>query len=257
VELKDAVRRLYKFAPAVLSLTTIVRKEPKPGEETEEDTESNQRRPQPTTDEYPVCWFEDEDTQIALRWHLFAGCLWDMKGKPKSLPWKIRLHFTQYPSSQILPLEGDVMTGVQRSYKNALKQALFLQHGTAKVALGLNKQSHEQIWDAIIHHNYKLFQHVNEDIYGGSNFLPVRVFIDARPPIQRRVSFSHDLKLGCLLVDWAPTLFRKSDEVSEPTSSDIIWAVQGLQIPLESKLVDIWSALCHPDHFLYIIVVSR
>ena len=114
---------------------------------------------------YPSCWFEDMETQTPLRWHLFAGVLWDLKPVPKTLPWKLRLHFTQYPAAtHILPLETDPLTAVMRAFKNSLKQALFLQYGSAKVAMNLSKQSHEQIWDSVLAVNYKLYQRVNHDL---------------------------------------------------------------------------------------------
>jgi autophagy-related protein 5 len=265
IGLKDAVKRMHKFAPTVLSISnSVVREEPGPGEETEESNSSST----PTTTmtetkkaaEYPVCWFEDEESQIALRWHLFAGILWDMRRKPKTLPWKIRLHFSQYPTSQILPLEqqrGDALTVVERSYKNSLKQALFLQYGTPKVAMGLSKQSFEQVWDAILAVNCKLYDQVDDELQGLSNLLPVRLLIDSKPPIQRPVKLEDDLSLGTLLVAWAPSLFQNTETGVEPATPEIQWSIQGLRIPLSAIMKDLWKSLSHPDHFLYLVVTSK
>lgn len=260
IALKDAVKRMHKFAPTVLSITTsIVRKEPGPGEETEESSKSTPTMTETqNSEEYPVCWFEDEESQIALRWHLFAGILWDMRRKPKTLPWKIRLHFSQYPTSQILPLEQqDALTVVERSYKNSLKQALFLQYGTPKVAMGLSKQSFEQVWDAILAVNCKLYDQVDDELQGLSNLLPVRLLIDSKPPIQRRVKSEEDLSLGALLVDWAPSLFQATETGVEAATPEIQWSIQGLRIPLSAVMKDLWKSLSHPDHFLYVIVTSK
>lgn len=264
--LKDAVKRLHKFAPAVLSIAaSFVRREPKPGEETEESETvacaSNMTQHKGEDQEYPVCWFEDEESQIALRWQCFAGVLWDMKRKPKSMPWKLRLHFTQYPSSQILPLESDPMTAVERAYKSSLKQALFLQHGSAKIAMNLSKQSHEQIWDSILAANYKLYQQVNDELQGSSFKLlrlPVRLLIESKPPIQRPLKADDDISLGALLVQWAPSMFQNSDDGSvKAITTEIQWTIQGLHIPFSEKLKDLWQSLCHPDHFLYVVITSK
>ena len=181
--------RLHKFAPVSFPSMTV-RNEPDPGV-----TSSDEEQPRAASDkngkEYPVCWFQDEETKFALRWHLFVGVLWDLKAS-KSLPWKIQLHFTSYPSSQILPLEtGDVLTTVERNFMNSLKQALFMQRASSKVAMNMTKQSHERIWDSIVTCNFQLYQQVNDDLQQTNeadlNLLPIRLMIDSKPPIQRRV----------------------------------------------------------------------
>ena len=285
VGLKDAVKRLHKFAPAVLSLSlsmnhSLVRNEPKEGEETEPSltteipTHTNSTPNQIAQDAstYPSCWFEDMETQTPLRWHLFAGVLWDLKPVPKTLPWKLRLHFTQYPAAtHILPLETDPLTAVMRAFKNSLKQALFLQYGSAKVAMNLSKQSHEQIWDSVLAVNYKLYQRVNHDLqtlHSTAKLLPVRLMMDSNPPIQKPLTIHSDtnnnnsiVTLGALLVAWAPTVFanvpRENDNATTTSTTVTQWTIQGIRnIPLSTNLADLWYALCHPDHFLYIIVTT-
>lgn len=257
IGLRDAVKRLHKFAPEVLFISpSFVRTEPKAGEESDESELRIQGVVQNT--EYPVCWFEDEDSQTPLRWQCFAGVLWDLKRKPKTMPWKLRVHFTHYPSSQILPLESDPMTVVERAYKNSLKQALFLQHGSAKVAMSLSKQSHERIWSSLLAVNYKLYQEVNDELQAKSaNLLPVRLLINSKPPIQRPLKCGDDLSLGELLLEWAPLLFQRHIEDVVPITSEIQWTVQGLQVPLSAKVKGLWYCLCHPDHFLYVVITSK
>mmetsp|Transcript_10133 Transcript_10133/g.14335 ORF Transcript_10133/g.14335 Transcript_10133/m.14335 type:complete len:346 (+) Transcript_10133:94-1131(+) len=296
VGLQDAVMRLYKFAPPVLSFRNMtIRNEPDPGEDSGDDndvtglstadstTESSNRTdssPKTITQEYPVCWFEDEETQIALRWHLFVGVLYDLNKKDahKKIPWKIRLHFSGYPHSQILPLDDSadgVWTTVERTFKNSLKQALFLQYGSSKVAMGMTKQSHERIWDSIVTTNYQLYQQVNSDLQvepkadDDLHFLPVRLLVDAKPPIQRPCRVCIDAKtdtgndmaldtLGSLLQYWIPQFFTLDPAgVIKPEPNTIDWSVQGIQIPLTSHLIDLWRCLCHPDHFLYIVVRTQ
>jgi autophagy-related protein 5 len=181
IGLQNAVMRLHKFAP--VSFPNIIRSEPDPSEEDKQTSSSTT-----TSTEYPVCWFQDVETQFALRWHLFVGVLWDLKAT-KSIPWKIQLHFTQYPSSQILPLESSILTTMEHNFMNSLKQALFLQYGTAKVAMNMTKQTHNKMWDSVVTSNYQLYEQVNDDLQQTSessmNLLPIRLMIDSKPPIQR------------------------------------------------------------------------
>jgi hypothetical protein len=81
------------------------------------------------------------------------------------LPWKIRLHFTAYPNAQILPFaSGDgVLAQVQYYYKNSLKQALCLQHGTSKIAMNVTKDAHSRLWEAVATSNVSLYESVQAD----------------------------------------------------------------------------------------------
>ena len=192
-------------------------------------------------EKYPICWFEDEATELPLRWQLFAGILFDLcqsatatsssaetsssdstrngnNGTSQSsfIPWKIRLHFTNYPSSQILELDNkngssggggggggsSVWTTVQKTFKNSLKQALFLQYGNSKVAMNMTKQSHQQLWDSIISSKYSLYKkvHIEQNLLissssnnGGNTdgtqlpqLLPIRVLVNSQPSIQKK-----------------------------------------------------------------------
>lgn len=205
IGLKDAIQRLHKFAPATISFSSGTKwTEPGPHDSNGDDeidskeifNDTSSKTNDATKYSFPVCWFEDEDTQIPLRWHLFSGVLFDMLAKSNPsrtappLPWKIRLHFSNYPSSQLLPLEpGQVLTTIERSFKNSLKQALFLQYGTSKIAMNMSKQIHERLWDSIVSSNYKLYQQISSELQSTDKqsvqLIPIRLYLDAKPPLQR------------------------------------------------------------------------
>lgn len=137
----------------------------------------------------PVCWFEDEETGLALRWHLFVGVLWDMlqqqplSRKKRRLPWNIRVHFTSYPQSELLQFSDHtpVSVTVQKFYNNSLKQALFLQFGTSKKAMSISKSDHVQIWESIVSSKWVSYQEINHD-------LQVRIPIDTQVPKETKIS---------------------------------------------------------------------
>jgi autophagy-related protein 5 len=256
-----------------------------------------------TTDTaYPVCWFEDEETQTALRWHLFAGVLYDMKRKANTstnlhstLPWKIRLHFTAYPSTEILPLQAGtaVLHQVQGFFKNSLKQALCLLHGNSKAAMNLTKESHGRLWRAVDTNNFSTYhQVVCQDLPAvnqqGMSIVPVRLYVNAKPPIQRPCR-DVTMSLGALLAEWLPEHFVTTDgtvvetEVSQAEDENdeegaeksdstiatipkvachakdtvVCWRVGGIQPSLECSVLDLWQTLSHPDHFLYLVVLTN
>jgi hypothetical protein len=333
--LQAAVRRLYQFAPTTISFSAsgMIRSEPEPGSSSDEDDDKDKndpaessnttntdeiesaattplQQPEPhTTTEtaYPVCWFEDEETQTALRWHLFAGVLYDMKRKANgsntittnlhsTLPWKIRLHFTAYPSTEILPLQAGtpVLHQVQGFFKNSLKQALCLLHGNSKAAMNLTKESHGRLWRAVDTNNFSTYhQVVCQDLptmnKQGMSIVPVRLYVNAKPPIQRPCR-DVTMSLGALLAEWLPEHFfvttadgavveqevgkagdendkkgaDKSDSMAtipkgicHTKATVVCWKVGGIQPSLECSVLDLWQTLSHPDHFLYLVVLTN
>jgi hypothetical protein len=136
----------------------------------------------------------------------------------------------------------------------------------------VSKQAHDNLWgSAISRSNYVKFSEFCND-YMPTNerlsFIPVRVYVDNRPSIQKpcNVHLSNDthkkpLSLKYLLQEWLPDLFDiknnivlKENSDNKSSSSVVRWKVQGIEIPLDMALIDVWRNLCSPDLFLYIIV---
>jgi Autophagy protein Apg5 len=227
---------------------------------------------------YPVCWFEDEATQQPLKWQYFVGVLFDAihyEKRSSPIPWKIRLHFHSYPSQSLLELDpaSGVLTMVERTFKNSLKQALVLLHGNNKVALNLSKQSHQSIWKAIETADYQecykpIWVHELQPKEDGVKLIPIRLWIDPiAPMIQKRWDYTvfdddksqqQQQTLGALLCQWAPQLFERKDESSAslcvPKNDSISWRIAGVTPPMTSNLLDLWKTLSQPDNFLYICI---
>jgi len=292
-------------------------------------------------DVYPECWFEDEESGTPLRWNLFVGVLYDlMKGKsiinkcsfPSSsskswkdklnqhnfLPWRIRVHFTSYPTDDIiLPLNDGcniqtdnssmsshehIITILRSIYRNSLKQALFMQYNSSKVAMSITKNSHEKIWDAVLQSNYTLYNEVNVDLQSGISspaisstvsmatskdedipqLIPIRVMLNGKTAMQRPIRHEKESEnieqkrpreileelgtshapphttLGDVLLSFLPNHFNidsSSGWVSIASDTTLYYSIQGVQPSLKCAMVDIWRALSHPDHFLYLIIV--
>jgi hypothetical protein len=234
---------------------------------TEEDDEITRKEAA-----FPTCWFEDEATGLPMRWQLFIGILYDMlrlkrfeSGADfnKMIPWRIRLHFTSYPES-ILPLntigKDDVMHHVFQQYLNSLKQALYLQHQTNRIAKNLNKKAHMQIWDGIKNSLWEdCFREIaselnagDDDNYAVVEQVPIRILVDDQPAFSRPCKKSKDDNSGPMTVenvlrDWLPNLFERKFR----------WCIQGIQVPMDYSVDELWKTLSHPDRFLYIQVVTE
>ena len=324
-----------------------------------------------TTTVFPECWFEDEESGQPLRWQLFVGVLYDLmkgrlivnnhpSGSPlcnqfRNLPWKIRIHFTSYPTDTLLPLDivtvpqqqrqhlsenesslssttaknfnnntasqqhAQIDTLIGRMYRNSLKQALFLQYGSSKVAMSITKHNHEKMWEAVVQTNYDAYHTVNTDLQVGvmaplinnklsltddltktddkhnkdllPQLVPVRILLNDNPAIQKptlpqKKNISEYLKqkpmeilqddavmvvspyttLGDVLVSCLPRLFKVDDDDDDDDTSIVTSttdysnthvSIQGIQPSLSTTIVDLWRSLCHPDHFLYVVVATQ
>jgi Autophagy protein Apg5 len=237
------------------------------------------------------------------------------------IPWKILVHFTtsNYPTNVLLPLPQQqqqqqqtipvgVVVSIQQQlryyYQHSIKQSLTIQYNTSNVALNITKESHTKLWYSILQNNYTLFrsaandycnfntlitqiqqqQSNNTNINTNNNVIhriPIRIYIDSKPPIQPSVRTSISYTLGSALAEWIPMFFEsyttgslESDDTTintttgstctinknksfRPRYSCIIWKVCGLYKPsLTINLFDLWKYLCYPDHFLYIVIVT-
>jgi Autophagy protein Apg5 len=337
IALKQSIMRLYQFAPITLSFQSGIQQiEPRTmtvatssdgnGEVDDSDNDQtarivaqHQSGESESGDSLPICWFEDVETRMALRWQLFTGVLFDLvrssnnnynnkctKSKqllqPSTLPWKIRIHFNNYPSQQIIPFQPlSVERQIRQYYQNSIKQSLTLQTGTSKVALNLTKESHGILWDSIQTNNYQFFRQVDccdflrkksENV----TRIPIRILVDGKPPLQPScrcdpdVNDGHLITLGDILVECLPNLFqyqnisvqnsnshdiddlkglyneeKKKDVLNGidrgrtcvPIYDEVCWRICGIQPSLEVGIFDLWKYLCHPDHFIYIVVLSR
>ena len=271
--LETAVRRLHPFAPPSFSFgNKRVQEEPEPGDKHEENTTPQSTEKQ----DFPVCWFEDDDTKMPLRWHLWAGVLYDLQGRrPDQLPWRLRIHFNSYPSGTILPLEaGQVERQVRAVFQNSLKQAVTLRTSQARSSLQLlGKGSHDTLWQAISSQlndtltSARLYRQVATellpklDTQETSARIPVRVLVsNGRPAIQKSCLLSNEKTLEKLFQEWLPDLcfpVTTTDGTEETNSKKAVagWKINGIQPPLHIPLVELWENLCHADFFLYIIIL--
>ncbi len=352
ISLEDDVRRLHDYAPMVVNFKSVQQVNDDDGENGEdgengdttgdgngdgngdgenEGNHSNDVTQSNNFSPYPICWFEDEETGAPLRWHFFAGILYDhMKlrhsnsGQNNSnspfLPWKIRVHYTSYPAS-ILPLqinipgkndhqkentvqknksmnekdndEDGVPHLIFRHFLNSLKQALYIQHNSNKTVKNMTKNSHLQLWDGIKRSRFEVYSEIANGLNGhgsssngstgdgcvGSNItlenIPIRVLVDSRPAFARPCNpyYAKDdgsgnsktmlpTTIGIVLHQWLPHLFPSIDgnindnENNDEVSTKCVWLIQGLKVPFTAAVADLWKGLCHPDRFLYIIIVT-
>lgn len=293
ISLYSSIIRLHKFSPVELSFDSGHHEdEPTALLQSQFDNGEIENKISVVSDKIcidddfscPVCWFEDDETRTPLRWQLFAGVLFDivLRNREKSnsrTPWKINLHFNNYPINQILPIESkQLMTQVRHYFKNSLKQSLTLENGNSKSALNLTKESQSLLWESVRTCNYELYKQLDCcDFYRKTlenvSRIPIKIYLDAKAPMQPSFRGSDGrLSLGIFLSNVLPQYFEQqqvqndlpdgnendtSDVVYQPKDSAVRWIINGIEPSLNTSILDLWIYVCHPDQFLYIIVKTR
>jgi len=109
-------------------------------------------------------WFDVQD--LPLKWHYPVGLLYDLYSgaehggdqgvqskddtgrKADTLPWKLTLHYTDFPFDHIFQLDdqGKVLLD---AFVNSVKEADFIRNGSAKTVMGLSKNDSDALWKSV------------------------------------------------------------------------------------------------------------
>lgn len=240
-------------------------------------------------------WFSVEG--VPLKWHLPVGLLFDLysgsvghsaspQGSERDphdrdvyLPWKLELHFSDWPTDQLPPLDRDGKI-VRDAFTNSMKEASFLRSGQAKVAMALPMQDFNALWESVIKNDLSIFKPVQNKLVhpvGVPNplrHIPVRVYLPSQPseenedevaadaaPAQGRlrvlqtlitpqVSARQAQTLGTALNTMLPTLFpsRRIAVLAQPV-------LHGAVAPLGIGLEELSEYAAYADGWLHINIV--
>jgi hypothetical protein len=167
------------------------------------------------------------------------------------LPWKITVHFSNFPSATLIPFANDLspMDSDERFFSQALKQSLFLAHGNSKVSMGMSKASAEQLWSGLVDGNHVVYYEVAKKLLpndDGGVSVPVRVLQEGKALLVKRIAWDRSITLQDLLNTWNVNQQQQSSQVCQRV------LINGIEPPLNASLVELWEHLHHPDFFLYL-----
>lgn len=232
----------------------------------------------PDTTNFEDAWLDYDG--VPLKWHYPAGLLYDLyagaepfglhaeqedkssdkegsvSGEGKTLPWKLTVHFSDYPVGQLVKLDaaGKVLHDL---WINCVKEADFLRTGTGKTIMTLPKAQSEQLWASVQTHNASLYAPINEKLLNpqGMNLrhIPIKLYLPhvasggteeepvpgsikvLQSPIPMKLGNGSPQTLGTALNSMAPSLFpsRRVPVLALPV---LHGAVVGLGLGVEGLL---------------------
>jgi len=219
-------------------------------------------------------WFVDRSgggsDQSPLRWTVPVGVLFDGRREKSSLPWTLEVNFGRYPADYIPTVSSLGREEIFRHHLHSVKQSLFILTGGSSAALtSLNRALSENLWKSLsVGDGMGYDSSLRGVVPAGTDVqrVPVRIYVsewDETGParcLQRPVEpFLKSMgkrgvrsSLQHVLEEWlGPGLFHCGSSEGRIMRC----TVQGVTVPMDAVMADLWEWLMHPDLFLYVNVV--
>jgi len=213
-----------------------------------------------TDNSTPDLWFSCNGTK--LRWHYPVGLLFDLLSRfseddqSSSLPWKLTVHFSQFPLKEIMPCNKREV--VQSLFLAQVKEADQVKH-LGKVMSQMQAKDHTQLFLGLAAHKFEQFWAINrrlmvvEEGQQGEGFrhLPLKVYTGLWKVNQKLVAPCHQTEgedSKALVLEDLVTEFNLS-----PVSRFLI---QGIFPSPDTPLLWLVRHLAHPDNFLHVVVLQ-
>jgi autophagy-related protein 5 len=139
---------------------------------------------------------------VPLKWHYPLGLLYDLysgaepsyptdsslpshktessEDEAHHLPWKLTVHFSDYPAEQLVRLDTEHKV-MHDLFRNSVKEADYLRTGTGKTVMFLSEKDSTQLWDAVTQHNFSLYNPINQKLLNPQGaalrHLPIRLYL--------------------------------------------------------------------------------
>ncbi|KAF2842879.1 autophagy protein-like protein 5 [Patellaria atrata CBS 101060] len=243
-------------------------------------------------------WLSYED--VPLKWHYPLGLLYDLYSgaepnhaqrssnitdptpellteeaedtecRPGQLPWRLTLHFTDWPSDQLIPLDAE-RKFQQDTFMHSVKEAGFLRYGSAKVVTSLSKDDSTQLWNSVETHNLYMFNTINQKLINppgfGMKHVPMKIYLPStapttvsdnniagslrivQAPVSPNLSSRQTQTVGTALHSLIPSLFpsRRSPLLAQAI-------LHGAVLPLGTPLEELSKVAAYADGFLHFTV---
>ncbi|XP_045197350.2 autophagy protein 5-like [Mercenaria mercenaria] len=188
-----------------------------------------------------------------LKWHNPVGVLYDLYGSYSSLPWKLTVHFQDFPEDEIIHCVG--REAVEAHFMSMLKEADALKH-RSNIINGMQKKDHKQMWMGLVHDKFDQFWPINKRLMENTGddmfrYIPFRIYQIDRPFIQLLFKPHSEEGNEHTLEDLLKFALPDLDE-----SKNQKVLIQGIEVPTDSPVLWLSEHFSYPDNFLHICVTT-
>uniref|UniRef100_A0A5K4FDM9 Autophagy protein 5 n=2 Tax=Schistosoma mansoni TaxID=6183 RepID=A0A5K4FDM9_SCHMA len=129
-----------------------------------------------------------------LKWHYPIGLVFDMCANTMDIPWKITVHFSNYPTDLLLSPPVSRLA-VETHFLSMIKEADALKH-RSYVINQMQARDHRQLWNGLLHFRYDQFWSINsklmEPLPQNTKDLPLEEMSASEIPENKPLSSSLD-----------------------------------------------------------------
>jgi hypothetical protein len=170
--------------------------------------------------------------------------------------WAITVHFQRFPHLKIL--KCDSTEQCKDIYFQSLKQALHLIHGSTYPVNALTLIQQQHLWESCSTCNYLMYSSASAAFVPTVEtirIIPVRYIRQDKPTLQRPIfAFDKETNKEITLENAIRILlFLTGEETTNVNIESHLFRIQGVIVPLEAPIFEVWKDLCHADMFLYIV----
>uniref|UniRef100_A0A0B6YT48 Autophagy protein 5 n=1 Tax=Arion vulgaris TaxID=1028688 RepID=A0A0B6YT48_9EUPU len=194
------------------------------------------------------------------------GVLYDLYGHQSDLPWKLTVHFKNFPEDELLHCLNK--EAVESHFMSVIKEADAMKHRSQAIN-SMQRKDHKTLWAGFMNDKFDQFWSVNKKLMENSGedtfkHIPFRIYkVDKSSSdqqqqhvtIQKLFKPSEDsgenLTLRHLLDVAVPELTGKGEMLNYHV------VTQGIRPVLETPVVWMSEHLSYPDNFLHICLVPQ
>ncbi|CAG5135953.1 unnamed protein product [Candidula unifasciata] len=210
-------------------------------------------------DNHSEMWLEYEGQP--LRWHYPIGVLFDLYGHQSELPWKLTVHFQNFPEDELLHCPNK--DAVESHFMSVLKEADALKH-RGQAINSMQRKDHKTLWSGLMNDKFDQFWSVNKKLMENSGeeafkYIPFRIYLTSKSSehvvIQKLVKPSEDTGENVTLRHLLDVAVPDLSEKGELDKYHVV--TQGIEPLLETPAVWMSEHLSYPDNFLHICLIPR
>jgi len=128
----------------------------------------------------------DYDGQ-AIKWHHPIGLSWDLFGSSYELPWRLILHFSDFPEKELV--RCNTKASIETSFMSSIKEADALKHKGA-IIKNMVKKDHTQLWSSLVNDKFDQFWVINKRLMERADneffrYIPFRLYLPDYTYVQK------------------------------------------------------------------------
>lgn len=124
-----------------------------------------------------------------IKWQHPIGLSWDLFGSSYDLPWKLILHFSDFPAKELV--RCNTKASIETNFMSNIKEADALKHKGA-VIKNMVKKDHNQLWSSLVNDkfdqywliNKRLMERLDNELF---RYIPFRLYLPDYTYVQKAI----------------------------------------------------------------------